>query len=496
MVTSITVLDSTGATQTVATNDAIVATQPTLVATGVGNASKGLIVDPTSGNAAAVIAFHNADNQTLSGTQYGLNTGGVAQLLNQSGNIDRQRETGIDGVSAVGISSGASQLAMSFTTSDSTDNFTAGTRTFTPAAMSGTINGVAWSITVGSVLSLDTAANQEYVVVTAVAVTTFTCVTTKTHNGTVTAFPVVGFVYNQQRDAAGELDGASGKGTTVAAEYEYNGGALAGTASYDRARNIQGKGVTNTTLNGAATAGNFSFVVTAATGLTPGQWIFLTGGTPEVVQVAVNYTIGSTTVPITTALATTHSTGTPALWSIFAINGPGASSFLPDGEGAEAMIIVDPAGTAPNNYSLVRAATADAMAGANIPAAHATFYNGATLDRKKKPNTVGRLVSAAGSTNGTSLKASAADMFGVMGYNAAATIRYLKIYNKASAPTVGTDTPFMTIPLAPTSAFNFTWPTPIYLSTGLAFALTNLAADADTTALTAADIVGLNITYQ
>ena len=183
MVTSITVLDSTGATQTVATNDAIVATQPTLVATGVGNASKGLIVDPTSGNAAAVIAFHNADNQTLSGTQYGLNTGGVAQLLNQSGNIDRQRETGIDGVSAVGISSGASQLAMSFTTSDSTDNFTAGTRTFTPAAMSGTINGVAWSITVGSVLSLDTAANQEYVVVTAVAVTTFTCVTTKTHNG-------------------------------------------------------------------------------------------------------------------------------------------------------------------------------------------------------------------------------------------------------------------------------------------------------------------------
>jgi hypothetical protein len=56
-----------------------------------------------------------------------------------------------------------------------------------------------------------------------------------------------------------------------------------------------------------------------------------------------------------------------------------------------------------------------------------------------------RLVSAAASTNATSAKAAPAQVHSVVGYNAAAALRYLKLYDKASAPTVGTDTPFMTI---------------------------------------------------
>ena len=56
------------------------------------------ITDPAAGYQSAVLAFHNTDNQALSGTTYGLNTGGVAQLVNNVGNLDRQRETGFDGI--------------------------------------------------------------------------------------------------------------------------------------------------------------------------------------------------------------------------------------------------------------------------------------------------------------------------------------------------------------------------------------------------------------
>lgn len=123
-------------------------------------------------------------------------------------------------------------------------------------------------------------------------------------------------------------------------------------------------------------------------------------------------------------------------------------------------------------------------------------FNGTTWDRVKKPNAVGRLVSAAGTTNATSVKASAGDLFEVIGYNAAASVRYLKLYNKASAPTVGSDTPVMTIALKPSDAFKVDLPQPLYFSTGIAYALTTGSADADTGALTAADVVGLNIVYQ
>jgi hypothetical protein len=61
-----------------------------------------------------------------------------------------------------------------------------------------------------------------------------------------------------------------------------------------------------------------------------------------------------------------------------------------------------------------------------------------------------RLISAA-STNATSLKGSAGVLFAVYAVNLNAAIRYLKFYNKASAPTVGSDTPVLTLPI-PASA--------------------------------------------
>lgn len=120
---------------------------------------------------------------------------------------------------------------------------------------------------------------------------------------------------------------------------------------------------------------------------------------------------------------------------------------------------------------------------------------GSTWYPNDRPNTVARLPSAAASTNATSVKASLGNVFLISGYNAAATVRYLKLYDKASAPTVGTDVPFATLALKPLDAFRFDFPSLLML-TGIAYAMTTGAADADTGALTAADVVGLNIFYQ
>jgi hypothetical protein len=107
-----------------------------------------------------------------------------------------------------------------------------------------------------------------------------------------------------------------------------------------------------------------------------------------------------------------------------------------------------------------------------------------------------RLLSAAAGTNATSVKASAGRLYQVLGYNAATALRYLKLYNKASAPTVGTDTPVKTIPLPPACAFVIDHAAlGYYFSTGIAFALTVNVADSDTTSLSAGDVLALNLDY-
>ncbi len=102
--------------------------------------------------------------------------------------------------------------------------------------------------------------------------------------------------------------------------------------------------------------------------------------------------------------------------------------------------------------------------------------------------TVNTLNSAA-TTNATSVKTSAGNLHNMAISNTSASPRYLKLYNKASAPTVGTDVPVLTITL-PANSFN-----PINFgvtgyrfATGIAFAITGAAADNDTTAIGASEV--------
>lgn len=106
--------------------------------------------------------------------------------------------------------------------------------------------------------------------------------------------------------------------------------------------------------------------------------------------------------------------------------------------------------------------------------------------------TPGKLISAA-TTNATSVKTSGGTIGYLTASNVNAAARFLKIYNKASSPTVGTDVPVHTF-LIPgnTAGAGTNIPLPpqgMALGTGIAFAITAAVADSDTTAVAANEIM-------
>jgi hypothetical protein len=58
------------------------------------------------------------------------------------------------------------------------------------------------------------------------------------------------------------------------------------------------------------------------------------------------------------------------------------------------------------------------------------------------------------STNGANIKNSAGSLFELTAYNSTAGTIYIRFYNKASSPSVGSDIPIMTIPVATNSFGN------------------------------------------
>lgn len=103
---------------------------------------------------------------------------------------------------------------------------------------------------------------------------------------------------------------------------------------------------------------------------------------------------------------------------------------------------------------------------------------------------------SAATTNATSLLSKPGVIGALHVINTTATKAYLKLYDKATAPTVGSDTPVMTLAIpASTDGAGFTWTAPISFGAGIAYAITGAAADNDTTAVGAGDII-LNAVYE
>ena len=95
-----------------------------------------------------------------------------------------------------------------------------------------------------------------------------------------------------------------------------------------------------------------------------------------------------------------------------------------------------------------------------------------------------RLLTA--TTNIVLAKSTAARFFGGTFYNFTGASIFLKLYNKATAPVIGTDLPVITFEIKPGfSAFPDLGDMGQPFSLGLGYAVTNLAADADATVVTA-----------
>jgi ribosomal protein L11 len=95
-------------------------------------------------------------------------------------------------------------------------------------------------------------------------------------------------------------------------------------------------------------------------------------------------------------------------------------------------------------------------------------------------------LNTAATTNGTSFKASAGSLTEISVSNVTATPIFVKLYNKASAPTVGTDVPIFTISAAAntTVAYEFGF-TGKRFSAGIALAATGAIGASDTTSAVA-----------
>jgi hypothetical protein len=107
-----------------------------------------------------------------------------------------------------------------------------------------------------------------------------------------------------------------------------------------------------------------------------------------------------------------------------------------------------------------------------------------------------RLLSSAANNNAAVVKGSAGKLLLCYGLSATATTRYLKFYNKASAPAPATDTPVVTFAIKGNDKIeiNLT-PYGQFFSTGIGVAIVAGSGDTDNTAIASGDILGLNIWF-
>jgi len=96
-------------------------------------------------------------------------------------------------------------------------------------------------------------------------------------------------------------------------------------------------------------------------------------------------------------------------------------------------------------------------------------------------------LNSAATTNATGVKSGSAFIQNIQAHNAAVAARWLRIYNTAGTPVVGTDTPVMIIHL-PASSSKEIQVGDVSLSLGLGIAITGAVGVLDATAVAAGDV--------
>jgi hypothetical protein len=97
-------------------------------------------------------------------------------------------------------------------------------------------------------------------------------------------------------------------------------------------------------------------------------------------------------------------------------------------------------------------------------------------------------LNSAATTNATSVATGSRVLFSITAFNANAAVRYLKLYNKATAPVPASDRPVIVVAIPATGTVHL----PMFMGSqfplGIALLLVTGAADTDATAVAANDI--------
>lgn len=127
------------------------------------------------------------------------------------------------------------------------------------------------------------------------------------------------------------------------------------------------------------------------------------------------------------------------------------------------------------------------VVGSTVPSQNATVGSGTTAHS----------LIAAATINATVVKAAAGKLIGGLLKNVSAAVRYVKLYNKATAPVPGTDVPILRIPLNAGETVNLNsilGTTGHTFSAGISYVIVVNQADADATVVAAGDVV-VNLVY-
>ena len=150
-------------------------------------------------------------------------------------------------------------------------------------------------------------------------------------------------------------------------------------------------------------------------------------------------------------------------------------------------------------------ADAGAATASGLPVNARNFaFNGTTWDRQRgdtsgtwfvaapsisAPVLLSHSKLATADVNSTLVKASKATLYAYQIFNTTAAVKFVRLYNKASAPTVGTDTPVRRLMIPANGVVTFHADEGLSFPLGFGYGATGAIADNDTTALAAADLV-------
>lgn len=132
------------------------------------------------------------------------------------------------------------------------------------------------------------------------------------------------------------------------------------------------------------------------------------------------------------------------------------------------------------------------QAGGSVSVTYSRSLTDAAGGVPAKPVT-GKWISAA-STNSTLVRAGGGKIVDYFISNQGASVRYVKFYDKATAPTIGVDAALWTLPIPAGAAANLALNSPLPFTLGIGFGTTTGVNDNDSGAVGAGEIV-INLAY-